>query len=135
MTRPRRVRPGPVETLFRAVSSAHLGAPEHLYMHQAPPRRWLLQMAGDSVDPYEVEDPRQPEDRPMTMAQGLRSLITSGPGTLVVLGSILLGVSILIVVAQGALGNLWSTVIEIVVIIAGATAIRFLARRQHGPPT
>lgn len=94
-----------------------------------------FQTAGDSADPDEVEDPRQPEDRPMTMSQGLRSLIASGPGTLALLASIVLGVSILIVVAQGALGNHWSTVIELIVIIAGATAIRLLARRQHSRPT
>ena len=89
-------------------------------------------MTLDSVDLYWVSDQhRQQGDHPLTTTQGLRSVITSGPGTLILLALVVVTVAVVIVVIQGALGDLWSTLIEIIAIVAGASAIRFLARRRQ----
>jgi hypothetical protein len=88
-------------------------------------------VTSDFVDLYGVSNRRQSDDHPLTMTQGLRSVITSGPGSLILLAVVVVTIAVLIVVVQGALGDLWSTVIEIVAIIAGASAIRLLARRHR----
>jgi hypothetical protein len=90
-----------------------------------------LQGRSDCVDPLKMTDHRQPHDRSLTMTQGLRSVLTSRPGIVLLLGVIVLLVAVVIVVVQDAFGGAWSTVIEIVAVIAGAAAIRFLARRHR----
>ncbi len=88
-------------------------------------------MTSDFVDPYGVSNRQQSDDHPLTMTQGVRSVITSGPGSLILLAVVVVTIAVLIVVVQGALGDLWSTVIEVAAIIAGASAIRFLTRRHQ----
>jgi hypothetical protein len=59
------------------------------------------------------------------MAQGLRAVVSSGPGSFILLVLVVLTVAVLIVAVQGAVGNVWSFVIELVAIIGGHQSSAF----------
>jgi hypothetical protein len=76
-----------------------------------------------------------PNGENLTATGSVRGVLTSGPVVIISAAVLVIAASVLIVVAQDSLGFGWSSLIEIVAIIAGASAIRMvLSRRRQNPP-